>query len=414
MLSKYTSGDVNILTFNIRSLKSGGTVSLEDRNLYTTFSIFEDMFRPYIYAEVVIQDAQDLLSGLPITGEEVIELEFASGGVNEISPARYVLYVYQVVAVSKSDTGQSQSYILKCVSVEKLINETFTVSKGYEAPITEMVNDILRSALGTGKRLEMDPTKGVQEILIPSLAPFAAIDYLRQKAVSGQAASSFFVFFENQHGYVFKTIENLIRERPVGGNMYRFDGSVNDGNDANDFLRLIAFQQNTRVNSIEKLGDGVLRSSILAFDIITKNLVPVDFKSSETGLRFFSVPNESSMQFSPTFLQNLGTASVRPQPKVVAFDAAKSDTFVFESSSFKQAYRTLIKQNQVSGLAHGNHSLAAGKSIYIRVGQTHGGLKVEAPDKYIEGQYLLKSVRHFVEVAGKPIYRTSFEAIRAG
>ena len=203
---------------------------------------FENIMSPTISMNMKISSSFNFVSNLPIRGGEMIamEVETLSGTLKfgnfvkdqGITPGSGELYVYKLENLDQP--SMAQSFTLKITSPEYFTNETSRCMKKYKpATIDVHVKDIL------GSVMQIDPDK-FKNNLIESTTnsysfignmkkPFHTINWLCSKAIKGSkqgvsgegqqakaVGTAGYLFFENQEGFNFKSIESLVSRTRKG------------------------------------------------------------------------------------------------------------------------------------------------------------------------------------------------------
>ena len=202
---------------------------------------FENIMSPTISMNMKISSSFNFVSNLPIRGGEMIAMEIETlsgtlkfGSVEKdqgIVPGSGELYVYKLENLDQP--SMAQSFTLKITSPEFFTNETSRCMKKYKsATIDVHVRDILTNTM------RIDPNKF--DDLIESTTnsysfigntkkPFHTISWLCPKAISGSkqgvsgegqqakaVGTAGYLFFENQRGFNFKSIESLVSRTRKG------------------------------------------------------------------------------------------------------------------------------------------------------------------------------------------------------
>ena len=203
---------------------------------------FENIMSPTISMNMKISSSFNFVSNLPIRGGEMIamEVETLSGTLKfgkfvkdqGIVPGSGELYVYKLEGVDQPSTAQS--FTLKITSPEYFTNETSRCMKKYQpATIDTHVKDIL------GSVMQIDPDKFKNDLIESTTnsysfignmkKPFHTINWLCSKAIKGSkqgvsgegqqakaVGTAGYLFFENQEGFNFKSIESLVSRTRKG------------------------------------------------------------------------------------------------------------------------------------------------------------------------------------------------------
>ena len=216
----------------------GNAVNLTAHLQYIEY--FENIMSPTISMNMKISSAVNFVSDLPIRGGEMIamEIETLSGrlkfGTIEkdqgIVPGSGELYVYKLENLDQP--SMAQSFTLKITSPEFFTNETSRCMKKYKpATIDSHVRDILTNTMqiDPDKIDKIDKATNSYSFIGNTKKPFHTISWLCPKAISGSkqgvsgegqqakaVGTAGYLFFENQRGFNFRSIENLVSRTRKG------------------------------------------------------------------------------------------------------------------------------------------------------------------------------------------------------
>ncbi len=375
--------------------------------------IQEDVTSPYVFAEITLNDAIGLLQGLPIKGEETIELEFQTPVLVDAT-LKYKFLVYAVSHVSSGIKNDMNMYQLKCVSEELMTNASRFVSKGYKDTFSAIVVDIIRKELGSNKPFDGgDGTLGVQDWVIPSQKPFQAIDMIRRRATSAAHAHSPMLFFETQDGYVFNDMASLYRrgaDQDKDSITYNFTNATVDESIRNGVIT--AFNAPEKRDTFEQVNNGAFNNKVTTYDIITKTLKTYDFNYQDKQSTFFKDKTTHSDAFISKFSGNAARTYLLP------IDSTKPDHFV-DRMGDKQAYTSVMFQNLTRARLVGgknNRLLRAGGVVFLSFPAEMASYKnpngKDERDTQNSGFYFLKRVVHELSLVTSPItYSASCELV---
>ena len=264
----FKPGDVDITRIWLYSDDGNREYNLMEQ--VVSINIYESLMSPIIYAEIFINDSNDLLRQFPILTEEYVEIEFKLP--NSEDESSYKLHVKEVKGLTVDEQQKSKTYVLSLVSMELIDDASTTIYKrygGYKdkngvahgSEIHTGIQSILTDYLGTEKKFEYEQTKGIDEVLITKLQPFAAIDQLRRRALSKQYESHSFCFFENKHGYVLSTLERLFDKGKdtIGDRTFWTDTNTANDITQNMYRNIIGYKQIRFADSISRIGQGGLK-----------------------------------------------------------------------------------------------------------------------------------------------------------
>jgi hypothetical protein len=367
--------------------------SLKIFDQIVTFDIWEDVSKPTMYAEITITDFIDLLNKFPLIGEEEIELAVKT---TTTPITKFKFKIFEICNISKTSNGRGLTYTIKGVSKEHFLNGVRYVSKAYTGMLSDIVPQVLSEYLNSDKPIVVDQSKGIQTLVVPRLTPFSFIDMCRLRAVSGKYASSAYVFFENQDGFHFKTIEGLIEDglANIGSKVfqYRLSNTLNmDKNRYSDQYRsLQSFEIVQNNDSIERLTLGTFKALTKTFDIATKSFTSKTF-DIRSELDKYKFPNKTD-KLSSTFDFIKEYDSETPLQFFRFIDSSVPDNFIDTSMAIRNSYKNLLNTSFVRVKTHGDTTLKAGAVIKIDIPVSSGFDERKLDEK--SGNYLILRLRH--------------------
>ena len=260
--------------------QTDGTNRVDVTNQIEYVDYFEDILSPVCYLNIKLNSSNSLFSTLPIRGGEkvVIKLDTAQGEWARDDDMGF--YVYKVSDYAAD--GMKETFVLKCVSVEGLTNETTRCEiKFAKATIDQHVTKILKEILQTEKFEEsnIEKTANTYTFIGNLKKPFHVLHWLAPKGVpvAGKSGTqgtqaqgtSGFLFYENKDGFNFKSIETLIGGTTNSDNTfftYSYDNVVEHNSPTND-LKILDYKLNRNVDMMQSLRLGMYSNVSFFFDL---------------------------------------------------------------------------------------------------------------------------------------------------
>lgn len=257
------------------------------------FTYFENIFSPYLTARAIVTNTggsvvgddgklQSVYNGLPLRGGERVLIKIASNSNNNTGldfakrPSDY-FYVASVTNVL-IDEG-TETFTLNLVSREAITNETVRVGKKFPTSqkISDSVKDILKNYLKVDKINEIEETQNPYGFIGNMKKPFTLLTWLASKSVSGKSktgedSSAGYVFYETKNGFNFKSIDNLMEQKPYSKTFFYTPGVISSDNPKKDF-KITKYFINRNQDLIGKLERG-------AYSSYRYYINPVSFKPS--------------------------------------------------------------------------------------------------------------------------------------
>lgn len=212
-------GYINIESMDINV--GEGSKPINIKHIIREMNIYEHLNEPFMTANIIVDDATSLMTFLPLTGEETIDIKFSlPGKCFEIKPFIKTFQIIAVQDISPTEKVRNVVYNIRCIAPEALVDWTTRVMKSYaDQPISDMVKAVCKDYM-TVSEPKVSETTGKRTIVIPNMHPTRALKFLAKEAKSEKYNPSNFIFFSNADGYFFKTIEELISEYQGSQDVY--------------------------------------------------------------------------------------------------------------------------------------------------------------------------------------------------
>ena len=227
----------------------GGGASWSEINFY------EDIDSSVVHGDISIQDAVGIIEGIPLIGEEFIEVRMATAGATPTpisspnnntppTPEEAEKFLFHYFRVYKIDPPQKINDNFRVIKLHFISDIMFTnmqvkVQKSYPTKdkkriyessedstpytIADMVREMFVECF-IGKRkpdwhqpttynLLVEPTLGVYSACIPDWTPFKAMNFLASRAISINQKSNGanFKFYQTMKGFRFISLETLFQ-----------------------------------------------------------------------------------------------------------------------------------------------------------------------------------------------------------
>ena len=212
--SNLSPGNYRLEKFVIHSLLNSKTVDM--RNLFSRIEIYEDLFSPYISANLYIEDSFNFPERLPIVGHEKVELSFKSD-ISGFPLVELVFRVYKLDQQKIGENGKTQEYTLHLVSEGGYFNNSQYCGYALSGPVSDMVRSVFTKHFPEPlwkDRLYIESTKDKYSFVVSAAYnPFKAVSWLSTKATarSGNEYSPY-LFYESIDGHRFVSLSTLIEQ----------------------------------------------------------------------------------------------------------------------------------------------------------------------------------------------------------
>ena len=399
---------------------------------------YENIFSPTISAKVQVVNTGDTIkgkddkltsvyNGLPLRGGERLRLKIEGNSDDnpgldfDSDPDRY-LYVSSITDVLTSTEGEF--FTLNLYSREALTNETTRVGCKYpsSSPISETVKDIIKKYLKSNKLDDDDveETENPYGFIGNMRKPFTVITWLAAKSVPGTAkgkdATAGYVFFQTKDGYVFKSIDKLITDKPFK-KPYFFQEVVQGGKVNNDY-KILNYSTNQNQDLMEKLRKGAFCSHTMYMNPVTFEYTPYDkglFKLEDYAGKAATLGKEVELPpVSQGSEDNLGDIPSRNMTAILDIGTVEknvnlqpnADPGRIQSQSMMRY--GLITTQSLNMMIPSNTNLRAGDIIECQFPRVDRE-EVKELDEEQSGLYMIKALCHHFDATAS---YTSLELIK--
>jgi hypothetical protein len=419
---------------------------LDIRNICASFNIFSDIYDKGMSCDLTIQDSLGLLEKFPIVGDEVIFLRFKTTSFDS-----YVDYIFSVYKVSNrtNHKANSESYVLHCVSQEKLKNLKTKVEKVYkEKPISEMIQNIYNEYLRptpsdfprySKKPITVEDTKDDFYFISPKLSPLSLINLLSIEAQSSTYKSSTYMFYETSKGWFFKTIDSLLEQEPKESFHRSHSSNENKNSDGEGedtvfpYQKILSLKFLNTPNTIASMNNGLYGNSTHVLDPIRKIFTREDF-SYENNFDDITHLKGGKKIYPENSFFNSGTPEYYSAEYIVSdygdnyanLDYIKKGKDIDLRIKNTRKYHKFGKYNtamlgQLGNIVleiiiSGNSEMEIGDMINVFIPQTDAAVPPKNNTNLLfgdnnEAKFLITAIRHSF-IASKNSYITTIQCVR--
>jgi hypothetical protein len=247
----------------------GNTIDIS--NLVIEFNLFEDMFANSLSGNLVIVDTVDLITTIPLSGEELLDVEFITPSLTTGYKHRF--YVYKL-SDRKIEGDRKQVYVLHFTSLETIVNVNKKISKSFKGLLSSTVDRVFRDStlLGSKKTLLVEPCENNYNFISAYWSPFQTLNFCAQRAVSKNAANYF--FYETNQSYEFVSVNKLVSQPTTRD--YVFSNADGDTVAKGDFDKKSSLVKtmyaDVQYDYIRRVTMGMYASKLTTFDVTTKSI----------------------------------------------------------------------------------------------------------------------------------------------
>lgn len=257
------AGDVSINAVLIRSYNGA---ELEIKDAVQRIDIYEDLFSPFLTAEITLVDTNDIIGKLPIIGEEVVLLDITDGtGMGMKLKPMYVYKVKERTLVS----DRAVSFTICCISIEAIVDMNIRISKSFSGQPSDIVENIVKKgSLESDQSIAIDPTKNSIQFIANYWSPVQTIKFLCDRSISANSNSPSYIFYESLNGFNFVSLDTLV-SRPANSKFSYSNMKDNDVGSSLERIRTLYIDE--EFDYITRLNNGMYGNRLLQVNPFAKS-----------------------------------------------------------------------------------------------------------------------------------------------
>ena len=387
--------------YNRIELQKKGKQPVELKGGVVSVDYYESLYSPSVTANVMYMDAGGNLEddknkltsvkeALPITGLEDLFFNIT----NETGELKFLKKDAFKVSKAPVMTRESnkQAVLLSVVSPQLKQNNDDPIFDKYKGKISDTVKKILKEKLKiSNDKLDIEPTKNGYNFLGKGRGGLDLVLDLCKRSVPVKGDAGFF-FYQTKSGFKFKSINELVSQKPEFTLVY-FGGFKNDmteDNNDNKIMMPPRFEKDQDV--IKSLKGGVYRSRNIFFDPRTFCYQEVTYDISKEGVKktLGGAPPfaDDVKSFTKTFHHILDVGSLDSNPST----EINNDPREWQASSVMRY--NLLHSQVVHVQIPCNLKLEAGNVVKMEIESTSSDKEEGAKDEQQSGNYLILNLCH--------------------
>jgi hypothetical protein len=389
-------GDVELKEVQLNSLNGqvaniiGQIVSIE---------IFEDLFSPFISLSIVLRESVDFMSMFSFVGEEFIDLEIVTPGIDKPIKGRF--YVYKLTD-RQYTKDKEVVYTIKAISEEFLADVNLSLSKSFSGNASEIASKlILKDGLNTKKKVSIDPSTNNAKFVSNYWNPTKCLFHLSSFATDAGKSPSF-LFFENRDGFNFKSIDQLLTkpvyQEFVKDNYSRAqqpNSTTTYSNPTEDFKRILEFNVPVVSDYMTDIQSGKIKSRMITHDILTKKYTLKDYSIKKDPVKPTWLNKNPS--YSKYALANAASTIINLPKHYNSFNNT-ADATNSKNLQRRMSFFQMLNTHKVNMQVYGRTDYTVGQIVDLYIPKATQLTKNESDprDLILSGKYIISAISHSI------------------
>ena len=382
-------------------------------------NIYESVLEPCVRAQFEFYDAKGASDKLIFTNKKIV-IDFTTNEDNPKSAIRYEFYVIGKPVEVKSQDDKASVFKVECVTYEAWKSTDIENAPLSEKKLAaENAVKAYLNIIGSQKPLFAEKTRGLHAFNFTLKKPFECIDEIRlEYAMSQEFKGHAFYFFENKHGFVFKSMEMLIKEGKENiGDKCFFQSTLTNldvtGAKWRNILTTALIQKGSE-GVAKILGAGA--NSVKQYNKVTGQTE--DFEADPRNLEFETL-NKGSASTTLKAQHEKSKDGNQGEVKEIKFDPTISNIERAEKFNHLPYYMAHFLTVIIQITIYGDSTITVGDVIKCQfpeaAGLTRGEENPVNEDSAITtGNYVVTKCRHMLTFNEKAEYAQGLELVKDG
>ena len=380
-------------------------------------NIYESIHTPSVLADFEFYDSKGTFNKFIFTNKKIV-IDFTTNEANPKSSIRYELYIVSADIVQPTNDDKGIAYKLSCVTYEVWKSATIRnlplARKKIECE--KMVKAYLES-IGSKKPFFAEKTRGLHAFNFTEKTPMECIDQIRvEYAMSTEFRGHAFYFFENKYGFVFKSMEMMIKEgkENIGDKCFMQSTLTNADFGGAKWRNILAFKniQNGNQGVARRIGAG--NNLVQLMDRVTGKLI--QWKVDPRNLDFETL-NPKSISATLASLNEMGEDEGNIQ--IVMIDPKTENAERAEKKNHLPYYMAHFLTTISQITIYGDSTISTGDVIRCQLPEYDGLPRgeenpIREDSQMTSGNYIVTKCRHVLTFNEKAEYMQGLEIVKDG
>jgi hypothetical protein len=368
-------------------------------------SIYESIYNNCMFGGILINDGNGFSERHNVIGagnEKIYVKILTTGGADINSNIEKTFRVNSYSDASYSNKGNGVvSSELGFIYPYLILNNNTRISRSFNAmTASEIVDYITYDILKLGQSFEIDwddlqtneETKNVKNIVVPGWNPFKTINWLAEHSISASSGASNYLFYENNDGFHYNSIDLLKKKEPVriftfGTDIAQTVQSSKGGIEVRTDL-MSGLENQFRFNHTQSQMNGLYGGKLFTHNILTKsyNNYEVEYNGDdEAEMAFYGL--DGAGQFVSDTQASLGFL---PDEYLYQIHDKKDKSHYIHRDMKMSEMRTNIVKFDIAG----DTNVWAGNTIDINVPTNVRNNPHTTFDENLSGKWLVTAIHH--------------------
>lgn len=209
--------DFSILSANFKSSRMEG-IERDVADFITAFDVFESMDKPYVTAQLLMLDTDNILEGMDFQGGETIDFRIQNMTLTEEAHVVEKTFVISKLIRSRKTNQNVEVYNLHLIENHAFKSDLVNVNKAYKGSPSNIISEILENFLDKELWISDDLFQDKIKLIVPNMHPLEGCQWIKDHSTNKDGLPFYFFSTLNTNFLYFVSLGFMLGLDPQNKN----------------------------------------------------------------------------------------------------------------------------------------------------------------------------------------------------
>ena len=267
-------------------------VTIDIKNLISDFEIYENVTNPYLTANIIFIDQENIVQDMDIQGGEKLTFNFYH--VEEVNKGIEIKKEFVIDSIKNiAKAGERDEVVrIHCTEFIGLVSSLQNVNRVYTGSPTEMITKITSEFLNRDVLKIGDDSVKDMKVIVPNLHPIEACLWLKKRALTKEGFPFFFFSTIGVDNLVLKDLGTMLTQQPINKKIpYFYAPSLTTTTSIQSYYAIQNFNYSDTENLIGLIREGLVGAKYNFYSTFTALEDPIKFNVDNNVFKRLSNQN---------------------------------------------------------------------------------------------------------------------------
>lgn len=253
-------------------------ITIDIKNLISDFEIYENIVNPYLTANIIFVDQENIVQDMDLQGGE--KLTFTFYHVEEMNKGSEISKEFVIDSIKEvAKAGERDEVVsIHCTEFIGLVSSLQNVNRSYSGSPSEMIQKIMFEFLD--RKVLMVGDDGIKDmkVIIPNLHPIEACQWLRRRTLTKEGFPFFLYSTIGVDNLILKDLGGMLTQQPINKKIpYFYAPSLTTTTSIQSYYAIQNYNYSDTENLIGLIREGLVGAKYNFYSTLTGLEDPIRF-----------------------------------------------------------------------------------------------------------------------------------------